>query len=149
MHTKRYLLDDIKLEQVNYCNETYKFTTTFYIHLKNVKVLRDTRTDLWLPFAHARHGSIAPRRARTCWFVTGQWLHVEPTCVAWLLHCGLHCCFRKLFATYTWHCQTWPSICFVLTWYEAPVFNAQTHNHGRKWKDCASVPENGLSIWCD
>ena len=61
-------------------------------------MLRDTRTALWLPFAHARHGSIAPRRARTCWFVTGQWLHVEPTCVAWLLHCGLHCCFRKLFA---------------------------------------------------
>ena len=28
-------------------------------------MLRDTRTSLWLPFAHARHGSIAPRRART------------------------------------------------------------------------------------
>ena len=73
-------------------------------------MLRDTRTALWLPFAHARHGLITPRRARTCWFVTGQWLHVEPPCVAWLLHCGLHCFFRKLFATYTWHCQTWPSI---------------------------------------
>ena len=85
---------------------------------KNVKVLRDTRTVFWLPFAHARHGSIARRRARTCWFVTGQWLHMEPTCVAWFLHCGLHCCFWKLFATYTLHCQTWPSICFVLTFVE-------------------------------
>ena len=65
-----------------------KITTTFYIHLKNVKVLRDTRTAFWLPFAHARHGSIAPRRARTCWFVTGQWLHVEPTCVAWFSTAG-------------------------------------------------------------
>ena len=82
------------------------------------KELRDTRTSFWLPFAHARHGSIAPGRARTCWFVTGQWLHVEPTCVPYLLHCGLHCCFGKLFATYTWHCQTWPSICFVLTFGE-------------------------------
>ena len=69
-------------------------------------MLRDTRTAFWLPFAHARHGSIARCRARTCWFVTGQWLHVEPTCVTWFLHCGLHCCFRKLFATYTLHCQT-------------------------------------------
>ena len=81
-------------------------------------MLRDTRTAFSLPFAHARHGSIARRRARTCWFVTGQWLHVEPTCVAWFLNCGLHCCFRKLFATYTLHCQTWPSICFVLTFGE-------------------------------
>ena len=95
--------------------KTKNCTTTFYIHLKNVEVLRDTRAAFWLPFACARHGPIAPRRARTCWFVTGQWLHVEPTCVTWLLHCGFHCCFRKLFATYTWHCQTWPSICFVLT----------------------------------
>ena len=68
--------------------------------------------------AHARHGSIAPDGARTCWFVTGKWLHVEPTCVPYLLHCGLHCCFGKLFATYTWHCQTWPCICFVLTFGE-------------------------------
>ena len=86
-------------------------------------MLRDTRTALWLPFAHAHHGSIAPRRARTCWFVTSQWLHVEPPCVAWLLQCGLHCFFRKLFATYTWHCQTWPSICFVLT------FGKQVHRN--------------------
>ena len=86
-------------------------------------MLRDTRTAFWLPFAHARHGSIARRRARTCWFVTGQWLHVEPTCVAWFLHCGLHCCFRKLFATYTLHCQTWSSICFVLT------FGEQVHRN--------------------
>ena len=86
-------------------------------------MLRDTRTAFWLPFAHARHGSIARRRARTCWFVTGQWLRVEPTCVTWFLHCGLHCCFRKLFATYTLHCQTWPSICFVLT------FGEQVHRN--------------------
>ena len=33
--------------------------------------------------------------------------------------------------------------------YEAPVFNAQTHNHQRKWKDCASVPGNGLPICRD
>ena len=78
---------------------------------------------LWLPFAHARHGSVARRRART-WFVMGQWLHVEPTCVAWLLHCGLNCCFRKLFATYTWHYQTWPSICFVLS-----TFGEQVHRN--------------------
>ena len=84
-------------------------------------MLRDTRTAYWLPFTHARHGSIA--RCRACWFVTGQWLHVEPTCVAWFLHCGLHCCFRKLFATYTMHCQTWPSICFVLT------FGEQVHRN--------------------
>ena len=81
-------------------------------------MLRDTRTAFWLPFAHVRHGAITRRRARTCWFVTGKWLHVEPTCVAWFLHCGLHCCFRKLFATHTLHCQTWHSICFVLTFGE-------------------------------
>ena len=33
--------------------------------------------------------------------------------------------------------------------YEAPVSNAQTHNHQRKWKDCASVPGNGLPICRD
>ena len=59
-------------------------------------MLRDARTALWLPFAHARHDSVAPRRARTCWFVTGGWLHVEPTCVAWLIHCGLHSLGRDL-----------------------------------------------------
>ena len=83
-------------------------------------MLRDTRTSLWLPFAHARHGSIAPhvdllRINDSTWSP-----HVSP---AWLLHCGLHCCSRKLFATYTWHCQTWPSICFVLT------FGEQVHRN--------------------
>ena len=85
--------------------------------LKNKKASGHSHI-LLTSFAHARHGSIAPGRTRTCWFVTGQWLHVEPTCVPCLLHCGLHCCFGKLFATYTWHCQTWPSICFVLTFGE-------------------------------
>ena len=36
--------------------------------------------------------------------------------------------------------------CIDIRWssspdYEAPVFNAQTHNHGRKWKGCASGGE--------
>ena len=33
--------------------------------------------------------------------------------------------------------------------YEAPVSNAQTHNHLRKWKYCASVLGNGLPICRD
>ena len=85
-------------------------------------MLRDTRTALtsfracssWLnsssPGTHMLicYGSMTPRGA---------------ACVAWLLQCGLHCFFRKLFATYTWHCQTWPSICFVLT------FGKQVHRN--------------------
>ena len=86
-------------------------------------MLRDTHAAYWLPFEHARHGSIAPRRARTYWFVTGQWRHVEPPCITWLLHCGLRCCIRKLFATYTWYCHTWPSFCCVL------AFGEQVHRN--------------------
>ena len=88
-------------------------------------MLRDTRTAFWLPFAHARHGSIARRRARTCWFVTGQWLHMEPTCVTWLLHCGLHCCFRMLFATYTLHCETQHLFCIDIWWTSSPGYEVR------------------------
>ena len=49
--------------------------------------------------------------------------------------------------------QAWPSTCWhlgdKLPKYEVPVLIAQTRNHWRKWKDCASVPKNGLPNWCD
>ena len=49
--------------------------------------------------------------------------------------------------------QTWPSICWHVgnkfPKYEVPVFIAQTRNHWRKWKGCASVPKNGLPNRCD
>ena len=129
-----------------------KKITTFLHPFKKRKMLRDTPVACWIPLAYACHGSIAPRPACTCWFVMGQWLHVEPTCIPWFLHCGLHCCFRKLFATYTWHCQTWCSICF--DWYLVNKYTGIWSTSVQcvitgGCEGCASVLENGLTIWCD
>ena len=50
-----------------------------------------------------------------------------------------------------WH--GWPSTCWHVEnksqKYEVPIFTAQTCNHWRKSKGCASVPKNGLPNWCD
>ena len=50
-----------------------------------------------------------------------------------------------------WH--GWPSTCWHMEnkspKYEVPIFTAQTCNHWRKSKGCASVPKNGLPNWCD
>ena len=82
-----------------------------HILLTSVRACSSWLNSSW-PGTHMliRYGSMTPRGA------TG-------TCVPCLLHCGLHCCFGKLFATYTWHCQTWPSICFVLTFGEHVHWN--------------------------
>ena len=50
-----------------------------------------------------------------------------------------------------WH--GWPSTCWHVEnkspKYEVPIFTAQTCDHWRKSKGCASVPKNGLPNWCD
>ena len=85
-----------------------------HILLTSVRACSSWLNSSW-PGTHMliRYGSMTPRGA-----------HMRPLPQAMeRLHCGLHCCFGKLFATYTWHCQTWPSICFVLTFGEHVHWN--------------------------
>ena len=107
--------------------ENKKASGHSHILLTSVRACSTWLNNSW-PGRHMliRYGSMTPRGAHR------RLLPSPP------VHCGLHCCFGKLFATYTCSPE-----------YEAPVFNAQTHNHQRKWKDCASVPGNGLPICRD
>ena len=75
-----------------------------------------------------------------------QWILTGPARVEWL--------WVNDFSHNKYHIwQAWPSTCWhvgnKLPKYEVPVFIAQTRNHWRKWKGCASVPKNGLPNWCD
>ena len=81
-------------------------------------------------------------RTRQSW----QWILTGPARVEWL--------WVNDFSHNEYHIwQAWPSTCWhvgnKLPKYEVPVFIAQTRNHWRKWKGCASVPKNGLPNWCD
>ena len=87
-----------------------------------------------------RYGSMTPRGAHMC--------RLASPLRAPLLLPKVGCNVRMALSNLTQHL-----FCIDIWWtrspeYEAPVFNAQTHNHGRKWKGCASVPENELPIWC-
>ena len=78
--------------------------------------------------------------------VMTQWILTGPARVEWL--------WVNDFSHNEYHIwQVWPSTCWhvgnKLPKYEVPVFIAQTRNHWRKWKGCASVPKNGLPNWCD
>ena len=78
--------------------------------------------------------------------VMTQWILTGPTRIEWL--------WVNDFSHNEYHIwQAWPSTCWhvgdKLPKYEVPVLIAQTRNHWRKWKDCASVPKNGLPNWCD
>ena len=79
-----------------------------HILLTSVRACSSWLNSSW-PGTHMliRYGSMTPRGA-----------HMRPLPSPLRAPGGLHCCFGKLFATYTWHCQTWPSICFVLTFGE-------------------------------
>ena len=88
-----------------------------------------------------RYGSMTPRGAHMCRLVSPLWAPLLLLKVVCNVHVALSNLTQHLFCIDIW----WTSS----PEYEAPVFNAQTHNHGQKWKGCASVPENGLPIWCD
>ena len=49
----------------------------FFESIWKFPALRDTRTALSLPVEHARHDTMEPHWARTCWMVMGQWLEPQ------------------------------------------------------------------------
>ena len=127
----RHHVNDITHQQVMRFNQWSKFANTFLVHLKNP----------WCFGTLAQPFHFLPNTpVMTQWILTGsarvEWLWVND-----FSHNEYH----------IW--QAWPSTCWhvgnKLPKYEVPVFIAQTRNHWRKWKGCASVPKNGLPNWCD
>ena len=127
----RHHVNDITHQQVMHFNNWSKVANIFEVHLKTPQCFGT----LAQPFHFLPNTPVM-----TQWILTG------PARVEWL--------WVNDFSHNEYHIwQAWPSTCWhvgsKLPKYEVPVFIAQTRNHWRKWKDCASVPKNGLPNWCD
>ena len=118
-----------------------------HILLTSVRACSSWLNSSW-PGTHMliRYGSMTPR---------GAHMRPLPSPLRAPSPSLLHRCFGKLFATYTWHCQTWPSICFVLTFGEHVHRNMKHQCSMRRLtitsgsEKTASVPGNGLPICRD
>ena len=127
----RHRVNYITHQQVMRFNQWSKFANIFLFHLKNPQCFRT----LAQPFHFLPNTPVMT-----------QWIFTGPARVEWL--------WINDFSHNEYHIwQEWPSTCWhvgnKLPKYEVPVFIAQTRNHWRKWKGCASVPKNGLPNRCD
>ena len=128
----RHHVNDTKYQQVMRFNQWSKFANIFKVH--------------WKIFSASGHSRSPITSCRTRPPGHNQWILTGPARVKWL--------WVNDFSHNEYHIwQAWPSTCWQvgnkLPKYEVPVFIAQTRNHWRKWKGCASVPKNGLPNGCD
>ena len=127
----RHRLNDITHEQVMRFNQGSKFANIFKVHLEHPQCFGTVAQ----PFHFLSNTPVMTQR-----------ISIGPARVEWL--------WVNDFGPneyYIWH--GWPSTCWHVEnkspKYEVPIFTAQTCNHWRKSKGCASVPKNGLPNWCD
>ena len=127
----RQRLNDITHQQVMRFNQGSKFANIFKVHIKHPQCF----------------GTLA-QSSHFLWNtpVMTQWVFTGPARVEWL--------WVNDFGPNEYHIwHGWPNTCWHVEnkspKYEVPIFTAQTRNHWRKSKGCASVPKNGLSNWCD
>ena len=127
----RHRLNDNTHRQVMCFNQGSKSTNIFKVHLKHPQCFRT--------LAQPSHFlSNTP--------VMTQRIFTGPARVEWL--------WINDFGPNEYHIWlSWPSTCWHVEnkspKYEVPIFTAQTCNHWRKSKGCASVPKNGFPNWCD
>ena len=124
-------LNDITHQQVMRFNQGPKFANIFKVHIKHPQCF----------------GTLA-QSSHFLWNspVITQWVFTGPARVEWL--------WINDFGPNEYHIwHGWPNTCWHVgnksPKYEVPIFTAQTRNHWRKSKGCASVPKNELSNWCD
>ena len=127
----RHRLNDITHQQVIRFNQGSKFANIFKVHIKHPQcfgTLAQPSHFLWNTPVMTQCIFTGPARV--------EWL--------WVNDFGPN-------EYHIWH--GWPNTCWHVEnkspKYEVPIFNAQTRNHWRKSKGCASVPKNGLPNRCD
>ena len=123
----RHRLNNITHQQVMRFNQGSKFANIFKAHIKHPQCF----------------GTLA-QSAHFLWNtpIMTQWVFTGPARVEWL--------WVNDFGSNEYHIwHGWPNTCWHVEnkspKYEVPIFTAQTRNHWRKSKGCASVPKNGLS----
>ena len=127
----RHRLNDIIHQHVMRFNQRSKFAIIFKVHLK--------------------HPQCFGTLAQSSYFLSNTPVMIQrsftgPTRAKWL--------WVNDFGPNKYHIwHGWPSTCWHVEnkspKYEVPILTAQTCNHWRKSKGCASVPKNGLPNWCD
>ena len=127
----RHRLNDIIHQQVMRFNQRSKFAIIFKVHLKHPQCFGTlAQPSYFLSNTPVMIQRIFTGPARAKWLWVNDFGPSE---------------------YHIWH--GWPSTCWHVEnkspKYEVPILTAQTCNHWRKSKGCASVPKNGLPNWCD